>query len=180
MDKKPDGSIDLLPGAALAPQGGIEYTDDVIHFKVDGKSAELRPTPPLLGLRRAEEVTEHNPEYATRAAVYVPSATAVAALKKEQRPVRLRIYFGSWCPHCREMVPHAIKLEQQLKGSNIHIEYYGLPHGFGSDPVAKQNAISGVPTGIVYFGDKEVGRIVGLSWNSPETMLVTIISGARG
>ncbi len=179
VDKKADGSIDLLPGAVLAQQGALEYLDDIVHFKVDGKPYELRQTPPLLGLHRAEEVTDHNPEYAPRAAAYQPSAAAVAALRKEPRAVRLRVYFGSWCPHCREMVPHIIKVEQQLKGSNVHIEYYGLPPHFGTDAVAKQNAIQGVPTGIVYLGDKEIGRIVGLSWNSPETMLVQILKGGK-
>ncbi len=179
VDKKPDGSIDLLPGAVLAQQGGIDFIEEVVHFKVDGKPVELRPTPPLVGLHRAEEVVEHNPEYGTRAAAYQTNAAAVAALRKEPRAVRLRIYFGSWCPHCREMVPHAIKVEQQLKGSNIHIEYFGLPPHFGTEPIAKENAISGVPTGIVYLGDKEIGRITGLSWNSPETMLVQILKGTH-
>jgi thiol-disulfide isomerase/thioredoxin len=176
INKKADGSIDLLPGAALAPQGGIDFQDDVVHFKVEGKAAELRANPPLVGLHRADEVTAHNPEYVPRAAAYTPSAPAVATLKKETRPVRVRIFFGSWCPHCREMVPHAIKLEQQLKGSNIHFEYYGLPPHFGSEPAAKENSISGVPTAIVYVGPNMVGRITGLSWNSPETLLVTMLA----
>jgi thiol-disulfide isomerase/thioredoxin len=176
INKKADGSIDLLPGAALAPQGGIDFQDDVVHFKVEGKAAELRANPPMVGLHRVDEVTAHNPEYLPRVAAYTPSAPAVATLKKESRAVRVRIFYGSWCPHCREMVPHAIKLEQQLKGSNIHFEYYGLPPHFGSEPAAKENAISGVPTAIVYVGPNMVGRITGLSWNSPETQLVTILA----
>jgi thiol-disulfide isomerase/thioredoxin len=179
VDKKADGSIDLLPGAVLAQQGPIEFENEVVAFKADGRSAVLKPTPPLLGMHRADEVTAHNPEYLPRAAAYAPNPQAVATLRKEARPVTVRIFFGSWCPHCREMVPHAIKLEQQLKGSNIHFEYFGLPPHFGADAAARNNAISGVPTGIVYVSGKEVGRIIGVTWSSPETTLVTIVSAGK-
>jgi thiol-disulfide isomerase/thioredoxin len=180
IDKRPDGTLDLLPGAPLAAQGSLEFVEEEVHFRIDGRGAELKPAPPLLGLRRVDEVTAHNPEYVPRAAAYAPNAQLVAGLRKEARPVVVRIFFGSWCPHCREMVPHAIKLEQQLKGSQIHFEYFGLPPHFGTDANAQKNAISGVPTGIVYVNGREVGRIVGDSWRSPETLLTTILGAVRG
>jgi thiol-disulfide isomerase/thioredoxin len=177
MDKKPDGSIDLLSDATLAPQGPIDIEEEVIRFKADGRSGELKTAPPLLGPRRVEEVTAHNPEYLPRAAGYAVNPRALAALKREQRPVTVRIFYGSWCPHCREMVPHAIKLQQALKGARIRFEYFGLPPRFGTDPPAKQNGIKAVPTAIVYVGGKEVGRITNTSWNAPETTLVAILNG---
>jgi len=177
LNKKPDGSIDLLSDAVLSTQGALDIADEEVHFKADGISAALVTTPPLLGLRRVDEVTAHNPEYLPRAASYAPNPQAVAALKKEQRPVTVRIFYGSWCPHCREMVPHAIKLEQLLKGSKIRFEYFGLPPRFGTDPPAVQNHISAVPTGIVYFAGKEIGRIANNAWLAPETTLVAILSG---
>ena len=177
IDKKPDGSVDLLSDAVLAPQGAIDLQDDEVHFKAEGVSAALVSTPPLLGLRRVDEVTSHNPEYLPRAASYVPNAQAVAALKKERRPVVVRVFYGSWCPHCREMVPHVIKLEQLLKGSPIHVQYFGLPPRFGTDPPAVQNGIKAVPTGIVYLNGKEVGRITNNSWTAPEKALVAVLAG---
>jgi thiol-disulfide isomerase/thioredoxin len=179
VEKKPDGSIDLLAGAVLAQQGLIDFQDENVSFKADGRNAVLKPTPPLVGMHRVEEVTAHNPEYVPRAAAYTPNAEAVATLRKEARPVTLRIFFGSWCPHCREMVPHAIKLEQQLKGSNIHFQYYGVPPHFGNDPAARSNSISAVPTGIVYIGAKEVGRITSTAWSAPETALVNVLTAAH-
>jgi thiol-disulfide isomerase/thioredoxin len=179
VEKKPDGSIDLLAGAVLAVQGPIELQDEEVGFKADGKVGLLKPMPPLLGMHRAEEVTAHNPEYVPRAAAYTTNGQAVATLKKEQRPVTVRIFFGSWCPHCREMVPHAVKLEQQLKGTSIHFEYFGLPPRFGTDAAARKNAISAVPTGIVYVSGNEIGRLTGLMWNSPETALVTILTSGK-
>ncbi len=175
--KKPDGSIDLLADAQLAPQGPLELTDEEIHFKVDGHSAALAPTPPLLGLRRAEEVTAHNPEYVPRAAAFAPNPQAVATFKREARPVTVRVFYGSWCPHCRELVPHVVKLEQVLKGGKIRFEYFGLPPHFGTDLPAKQNNIRAVPTAIVYVNGREIGRITGTAWNAMEFNLVALLSG---
>jgi thiol-disulfide isomerase/thioredoxin len=175
--KKPGGSLDLLADAVLAPQGAIDIRDEEVHFKADGISAVLAPAPPLLGLHRVEEVTAHNPEYLPRAASYAPNPQAVAALKKEQRPVTVRVFYGSWCPHCREMVPHAIKLQQLLKGAHIRFEYFGLPTGFGKEPTAQQIGIKAVPTGIVYSNGKEIGRITNNGWLAPETTLVAILNG---
>jgi len=177
VNKKPDGSIDLLADAILTTQGAIDLQDEEVHFKADGISATLATTPPLLGLRRVDEVTAHNPEYLPRAASYAPNPQALAALKKEQRPLTVRIFYGSWCPHCREMVPHAIRLEQLLKGSRIHFEYFGLPPRFGGDPAALKHNIKTVPTGIVYINGKEIGRINNTAWSAPETTLVAILSG---
>jgi thiol-disulfide isomerase/thioredoxin len=177
VEKKPDGTIDLLADAQLAPQGAIELTDEEIHFKVDGHSAALATAPPLLGLRRADEVTAHNPEYVPRAAAFTPNPQALARLKREARPVSVRVFYGSWCPHCRELVPHVVKLEQALKGGKIRFEYWGLPRNFGTDLPAKQNNIRAVPTGIVYVNGKEIGRITGNAWNAMETNLVTLLSG---
>ena len=177
VEKKPDGTIDLLADAQLAPQGPIEPTDEEIHFKVDGHSAALATAPPLLGLRRADEVTAHNPEYVPRAAAFTPNPQALARLKREARPVSVRVFYGSWCPHCRELVPHVVKLEQALKGGKVRFEYWGLPRNFGTDLPAKQNNIRAVPTGIVYVNGKEIGRITGNAWTAMETNLVTLLSG---
>jgi len=177
VQKKPDGSIDLLSDAVLTTQGALDIQDEEVHFKADGISAALVTTPPLIGLHPVNEVTAHNPEYLPRAASYTPNPQAVAALKKEQRPVTVRIFYGSWCPHCREMVPHVVKLEQLLRGSKIRFEYFGLPPNFGSDPPAVQNKIKAVPTGIIYLEGKEIGRIADNAWTSPEPTLVAILSG---
>lgn len=177
VQKKPNGSIDLLSDAVLSTQGALDVQDEEVHFKADGISAALVTAPPLLGLRRTDEVTAHNPEYLPRAASYTPNAQAVAALKKEQRPVIVRIFYGSWCPHCREIVPHVIKLELLLRGAKIRFEYFGLPPNFGKEQPAIQNNIKAVPTGIVYLGGKEIGRVADNAWTSPETALAAILGG---
>jgi len=93
--------------------------------------------------------------------------------------VTVRVYFGSWCPHCRQHVPYILKVEDQLKGSQVKFEYVGLkkpPEGW-NDPEVKKLNVKGVPTGIVYVGGKEIGRITGDNWNAPEIQLNKIVAG---
>lgn len=180
VEEKPGDVVTLRSDAVLTTQGAFHYTDPDIKFTVAGKPAILRVQPPMLGLRQAGEVTTHNPEYLSSAKVLPVNGQAIAALQKEGLPVTVRVYYGSWCSHCRRLVPHAIRLEQELKGSKIHFEYFGVPPEFTSDPEVRKAVIQSIPTGIVYVNGNEVGRILGdQAWQSPESTL-RVILGAGG
>lgn len=178
--KKPDGSVDLSADAALESQGEFQVVDGNAAFTLTGKRAVLKVRPSLLGLRRAADLKAYSPDYERVANTYTPNAQAVAALKKEARPVVVRTFFGSWCPHCREHVPLLMKVEDQLKGSpsKIRFEYMGLEKGL-REPVVKQLGLKGVPTGIVYLNGKQIGRLSSdEDWNAPETALTRILAAA--
>jgi thiol-disulfide isomerase/thioredoxin len=181
IEKGSDGVVNVKTGAVVKPRGAFQIAGDEVTFTADSRQATLRPTPPLLGLRRAEEVTAFNPEYVERIGKYAPDARALAALKKERREVRVRIFYGSWCPHCAMLVPHALKVEQELGASKIHFEYYGVPRHFGSDPELKKVGLKGIPTAVVYVEGQEVGRILDDdSWETPESALRAILEGKGG
>ena len=116
VERRPDGTAILKPGAALTPQGAYAYVDHEVKFAVAGHAAILREQTPLLGLRNAGEVTEHNPEYLASAKAYAVNAPEIAALKKETRPVTVRVYYGSWCPHCRRILRPAARLRLRSRG----------------------------------------------------------------
>jgi thiol-disulfide isomerase/thioredoxin len=179
IEEKPGDVVTLRSDAVLTPQGAFHYTDPDIKFTVAGKPTILRVQPPMLGLRQAGEVTTHNPEYLSSAKTLAVNGQDLATLRKEGRPVTMRVYYGSWCSHCRKLVPHAIRLEQELKGSKIHFEYFGVPTGFTSDPEVRKAVIQSIPTGIVYINGNEVGRILGdQAWQSPESTLRVILSAS--
>ena len=76
-------------------------------------------------------------------------------------------------------MPPLLKVEDELKGSKIKFEYFGLPKSGLSDvPEAKRFGINSVPTGIIFINGKEAGRLTGNAWTSPETSLATILTGA--
>ncbi len=175
--KQADGSVDLLADAALAAQGKFEIKGEAIAFTSEGKQVTLNPNPPLLGLKKNADLKAHNPEYARTAKGYTPNAASIAALKKEAQPVTVRVFFGSWCPHCRQHVPLLLKVEDLLGPSKIHFEYYGLPHDF-KDPEAQKQKIRGVPTAIVYVNGRETGRLETQDWAAPEVSLSKVLGVA--
>lgn len=180
--KQPNGSLDLLAGAVVAPVGQFQMQGENVTFTYEGKKVSLNPKPPLTGLRKAADLKTHSPEYVRTAKGYNPNGQAIAALKKGTQPVTVRVVFGSWCPHCKQHVPYILRVEDELKGSKIKFEYFGLPRppeGW-NHPEVKRLSVKEVPIGIVYVNGKEVGRITGQGWNAPEVLLSRIVNGASG
>jgi thiol-disulfide isomerase/thioredoxin len=181
--KKKDGTVDLLADAELAPQGPFTFgADGVVRFKLDRHAVELRPRPPLLGLHSGADLKAYSPDYTRRSQRYQTNPQAIAALQATPRPVTVRIFFGSWCPHCRENVPHVLRVEDAVKGSKIHFEYFGLPEKHLADgPEPRQFKVQGVPTGVVLAGGREIGRLYGNDdWRAPEVSLAGILRQAQG
>ena len=179
VQKRPDATLDVAADAVLTPRGTFKVTNDGVSFSLDGHQASVRhlEVPPLLGLRRLDEVTAHNPEYLASATSYVVNQQALAALRQERRPIMVRVYYGSWCSHCRMLVPHAVKLEQQLRGSHIRFEYFGLRNPL-TDPEAKKVGVVEIPTAVVTAGGRELGRIVSDSdWQALEVALRGRLAG---
>jgi thiol-disulfide isomerase/thioredoxin len=175
---KRGSAIDLLADAEVTPVGRLTPEGDVVRFNVDGKALVLKPRPHLLGSHDLAGMLGYSPEYRRKAEAYKPDAAALATLKAARQPVKVRVYFGTWCPFCSQHVPHLLRVAEELAGSRVSFEFYGMPQGqaFSSDPAAKRDDVHGVPTGIVYVGGKEVGRIEGGEWAKPEQTLREIVT----
>ena len=173
--KRDGGSIDLLPNPVARSYGTYSIDGERILFEVEGRQVTVKPKPVLTGDRSPAELVAYDPTYATKRDIYSTSQPLVEQLRQQDESVRVRIYFGTWCPFCAEMVPRVLKLQEELEGSDVHFEYYGLPRNPSEDAEARAMNIRGVPTGIVYSGGKELGRITGNAWRSPEEALVNIL-----
>lgn len=178
--RQKDGTVGLAADADLKLQGQFKLEGDKVVFAADGRKGSLGPNPPLLGLQKAPALKNHSPEYVVGARAYKPNAQVVAALRKSAKPAKVKVFFGSWCPHCKQHLPSLLRVEEELKGSPIQFEYYGLPQRFGNDPEAKKYNVDGVPTGIVFVNGKEVGRITLGDWTAPETRLNNLLNGKAG
>lgn len=176
LAKRSNGTIDVLPGATLAPQGSFEMDGSAVVFTVEGKNVRLEEKPPLLGLHGAQDLKDYSANYEKGAADYTPDQGTLSELGGVSKTVRVRIFFGSWCPLCTRTVPHIVRLAEELKDSKIDIEFYGLPRGFGDEPEAAKHGVTAVPTGIVFVDGKEAGRIQGQSWLRPEQVIQDILS----
>ncbi len=177
--KRDDGTIDLLADASFNRLGAFSIDGQAIVFEVKGQDAKLKAKPPLLGEQDAEALKAFKPEYAQLADQYAPDARFVGKLKEQEDAVRVRVYFGTWCPVCGRLVPRILRLADEVKGSRVHFEYYGLPQPMTDDPIARREDLHGVPTAIVYLGDKEIGRLGGADLNSPEKAITRAILSAK-
>lgn len=175
--KRADGTIDLLADASFQRVDAFKLDGESVVFTVNGQAAKLKPRPWLLGLQSADTVKASNPDYARKAAAYQPNAQAVAALRAEQRDVKVRVYFGSWCPFCKDHVPYLLRVAEELASAKIRFEFYGLPRPFSGDAEATRDKVNGVPTGIVYVGGKEVGRVSARGWQNPEVTIRELLRG---
>jgi thiol-disulfide isomerase/thioredoxin len=175
--KQPDGSVNLLPSPTVGMVGKFQTQGDDVNFTYENRRVTLSAKPPLVGLRKAADLKGYSPNYVRVAQTYKPNGLALADLRKETQPVTVRVVFGSWCPHCRAHLPYLLKVEDELKGSKIKFEYFGLPRPpqAWEHPEVKRLGVNGVPTGIVYVGGKEVGRIIGEGWATPEVILNKIL-----
>lgn len=172
---KRNGTADILADAELTPAGAFRMQGENVAFTVDGTQAALKPRPPLLGKQGLAEMLDYSPAYRRKAEVYEPDSAAVRALQNAE-DVRVRVYFGSWCNFCKQYVPRVLKVAEELEGSAVSFEFYGLPQGFGDEPMAKKDDVHGVPTGIVYVDGKEIGRIEAADWQKPEAVLRRLVS----
>jgi thiol-disulfide isomerase/thioredoxin len=179
--RKADGSVDLMADAVLKNQGAFEVAGEDVKFTADGKQGVIKPRPPLLGLRRGVDLKAYNGNYAKGAGAYSPDAAVIATLRKQPREAVVRVYFGSWCPHCLQQVPKMLRVEQELGGGKLRFEYFGLPREISQDIEAKRVEIHSVPTGILYVAGREIGRIQGGQWDAPESALRDLLAeGGQG
>ena len=166
-----DGVAFVLADAEPVKESAFAVDGRDLTFTIGGRPARLREKPYLLGLHPAADLTRHDWGYGFRSKRYTPSAPVVQSLRQTKTPVRVRIYFGSWCPHCSETVPKIMRVAEALAGTPVQFEYYGLPTGFGNEPEAKRMNITGVPTGVIFRNGKEIARVSGHEWGIPELAL---------
>ena len=178
--RRADGMIDIAAGAKLTTLGPLTVQGESASFTLDGKTWGLRPKPALVGLHSAADLESYNVTFRRRADRYTPNAEALKALRDNKRKVLVHVVFGSWCPHCQAKIPLLLRTERELKGSQITIEYYGLPRPpeAWTDPEARRLAVNSVPMAVVSIDGREAGRILSAAWDTPEVILSRIVTPA--
>lgn len=180
VDRQDDGGVALLADAGRDSMGKFTIAGEGITFGVGGKTAELRNKPWLLGEQDLAAMRAYSRDYRAGAESYQTSEPLLHQLEAESRPVEIRVFFGSWCPHCQQVLPRVLRVAQELQGSKVRLSFYGLPRGpgFATDPEVKRFGIDSVPTGVVFIDGREVGRISGESWKIPELAIKNAIQGS--
>ncbi|MCZ6508159.1 MAG: thioredoxin family protein [Acidobacteria bacterium] len=180
VDRQADGTVNLLPDATLESLGRFTIEGEGISFSVGSRAAELRNKPWLLGTQDLDGMRAYSREYREGASASEYSQPVVRQLLAESRPVEVKVFFGSWCPTCQQVLPRVLRVAQELAGSKIELSFYGLPRGpgFKADPEVKRFDIESVPIGVILVEGREVGRISGSGWKIPELAIKKVIQGS--
>ena len=177
MEAREDGGIDIKKRAMPCSLGRFRIEGSNIIFRIGSETASLRQKPPLEGGHLREGVLRHSPQYERQADVYEPDPAMIEAIKRGGKQARIQIFFGSWCSFCKRFIPYVLKVEEQLEDTELSFEYFGLPAppAAWSSDMATQMGIKKLPTGIIFIDDREVGRVIGTEWVTPERALARIL-----
>lgn len=174
-----DGRQGLTAGATLVPQGKFARgKDQTVSFDLDGSEVELVDKPHLLGSHDFQGVLDYNAGYAYKAQNYTPSPSVIRRLRSQEN-IRVKVFFGSWCPHCKKTIPLMAKVAQSLEGSEVSFDFHGVPKSINEDKAARDANIKGVPTAIIYQDGEEIGRITAGAWKIPELAVEKVLKKSQ-
>ncbi len=175
LARQGDGSVNVLANPFTNSYGTYQVDGAGVTFSVAGRRVEVLPKPPLTGFQQAADLVAHDASYGELRDAYQPTVDGIARLSAAP-DTTIRIFFGSWCPACGQLVPRVLKVEEALgDGSPVQFEYYGLPRGFVGDVEASKYDVSSVPTAVVLRDGQMIAKL-GTELAQPETAL----AGAMG
>lgn len=115
----------------------------------------------FVGPLTPEDLLEKLPEWKPYVRAYAPDLEIVGRLQSVSEEVRVEIFLGTWCPDCRQHVSAWLKLMDMVRNPLIRTTYTGIPKRRElREELTRGKNIERVPTFIVHFRGREVGRIV--------------------
>ncbi|MGD8377589.1 MAG: thioredoxin family protein [Acidobacteriota bacterium] len=130
------------------------------------------PTPDLLGETTAEAFLGLCPELQDRELAYEPDPGAVGELAACTRPITVEIYFGSWCPHCQQVLPRLLRALRDADNDHLDVRLYALPRKLEA---SGGRGVRKVPTIVLLEGGVEIGRFHGLEEVPVEETLADLV-----
>ncbi|MGH9870556.1 MAG: thioredoxin family protein [Candidatus Polarisedimenticolia bacterium] len=173
----PEGQgVELVAEAVEGSPAPYTMDGETVIFYWNGVRTKITRKPPLVGDITLENLLARLPIYRKGMEAYEPGISDVSYLKDYGLQVKVLIFFGSWCPHCRQTIPRFLKSMEAAGNANIAMAFTGVPLPFKDYAPAQEKQVKGVPTFIVYAGDKEIGRFGAIpEGSSAEHELVKIL-----
>ncbi len=106
------------------------------------------------------EIYSDSPDWQERAKNYLPEYSDIDYLQKVLGLIKIEVYFGHWCSDSVKNVPAFIKIMEELDNDSYQVEYWSVPEEKEKRKEVNGRKLEKVPTFIVFFEGKEVGRII--------------------
>ncbi|TPW14130.1 MAG: hypothetical protein FD129_1135 [bacterium] len=166
----------LLPAAV----GTFTRTGSDLTFTASGAAWKLAPEPPLIGEIAKADLLNRKKDYVALARAYKPKSAAISLIRSVRQPIEIRVFFGTWCSHCKHYLPGFLKTIDMAANPAITVRYIGISEDM-SQPEALLTAdtVTRTPTFIALSGGREMGRIVEQPKGSIEEDLALLLMGAR-
>jgi len=168
---------DSLP--ADAPDFAFSIDGPIIRFEAASRKVRILRVldrPPLVGAVSVDDLLADRAEYRAAMNSYTPDETAMRAIKSYGKPVRVDIYFGTWCPHCKKYMPKILRVAHDSGNKNIVYNPVGVPKSFGTEEGPwSDKKIQTIPTVIVSQDGNEITRLSTHESALPEIELAGIL-----
>ena len=160
---------------------GWSYED-----KKAGISLRLRPSGDFKGTAGIDGLLRIAPQYRRDTAAYKKMVNGskeesawLADLKKlvakhNARTMTVEVYFGTWCPTCKQVIGKIMFLDRELPG--IRFSYYGfssIKEEYEKNDKWVKNKILKLPTVVIRKNGKEIGRAHSNHWDRPVITMLT-------
>jgi hypothetical protein len=157
-----EGVYALRAGFQARDLGRFRVEGGDIAIASDSFRARLSLKPPLEGWAGRDRVLKHSPEYGRDGTAI--DAAVVQTLRGETDPTRVVIFFGTWCPMCKQYMGRVLKTEAMVGPGTVEFAYYGLPQAPAAwdDLEFKRNGVERLPSAHVFDASgRERGRLSG-------------------
>lgn len=115
----------------------------------------------IIGSTSSEEIrTEHRifDIYTKR---YEPDSSSISYLSEIKYPLQISVIFGTWCHDTKKHLPSFFKIIEEASNPNIQVNYTGISRDKSQpEGTYERFNLTNTPTFIIYYAEKEIGRIV--------------------
>ncbi len=168
---------DGLP--ADAPAYAFSIDGPIIRFEADSRKVRILRVldrPALVGEVAVDELLADRTEYRAAMNGYTPDVTAMRAVSSYDKPLKVDIYFGTWCPHCKTYMPKILRIARDAGNSKIVFNPIGVPKNFGTEEGPwSGKKIQTIPTVIISQNGQEITRLSTHESAMPEVELAGIL-----
>ena len=133
-----------------------------------------------VGVIGEKDLLQKFPKFKASYDAYLPDSEAVSFLHTFSKPVQILIILGTWCPDSQHEVGRFFKAFDAARNDSISVKMIAVNRSKGAKGgIREKYTIERVPTFIVYYGGKEIGRIIEHPKTTVEGDLVKILQSIR-